>query len=96
MSESGAHFEKKGAGARDGVFLGPHRNGSKDTVQGGQILTRPPSTLKAFCRGKNKAADFLEEITKSQDKHLMTTVTPPHLLTLQRRLDKVRQVMGTG
>lgn len=99
LSEACAHFEKKDVvGAREGVFPGPHRNGSKDMVQGGQTLTRGPSTRKAFCRGMGKAADSLDEAQShtSKDKHLMASVTPPRLLSLSRRLDKVRRVVGAG
>lgn len=76
MSEALVHFEKKCVRTRGGVFPEPHRNASRDTVQGGQVLTGGPSTLQAFRRGKNGAANCLGEAQghKSKDKHLMTSV----------------------
>lgn len=76
VSEAHVHFEKKCVHTRDGVFPEPHRNGSRDAVQGGQVLTGGPSTLQAFHRGKNEAANCLDEAQghKSKDKRLMTSV----------------------
>lgn len=78
--ESCAHFEKKGAGARDGVFPGPHRNGSKDTMQGSQILTRGPSTLKTFCRENKTLISWMKHGSQIQtqrpDDNCHST-TPP-------------------